>query len=99
MKAHPPAAANMQGYGRIRRWLATRGDIDAVRALPERLEALNLGRCDSTPAFSRTVLALVDNDPVRARNEAVAAVTIDTACRCGNWRAMCSWPPETRGRR
>jgi len=78
MKAHPPAAANMQGYGRITRWLAERGEVDAVRALPERLETLNLGRRDSTPAFSRTVLALVDNDPVRARNEAVAAVTIDT---------------------
>lgn len=77
MKAHPPAAANMQGYGRITRWLAERGDIDAVRVLPPRLEMLNLGRRDSTPAFSRTVLALVDNDPVRARNEAVAAVTID----------------------
>lgn len=49
-----------------------------MRALPERLETLNLGRRDSTPAFSRAVLALVNNDPVRARNEAVAAVTVDT---------------------
>ena len=49
-KAHRRAATRMQGCGRITRWLAGRGDIDAVRALPERLESINLGRRDSTAA-------------------------------------------------